>query len=153
MLKFHLAQFNIARMRAPLSDPSMAGFVANLAPINALADGSSGFVWRLQSAGGDATEIRLYGEEPTLVNMSIWESPEQLREYVYKSAHYGIVQRREEWFDQSDGPNYALWWVPVGHRPSPEDGKARLDHLRERGETEFAFSFRQLFPRPELVDA
>jgi hypothetical protein len=148
MPEYHLAQFNIARMRAPLTDPLMADFVAQLAPINALADRSPGFVWRLQSEGGDATNIRLYGDEPILVNMSVWESVEALRDYVYRSAHIGPLRDRKQWFDKFEGAYYALWWVPAGYHPTAEEGKARLDHLRQHGETPHAFSFHKLFPPP-----
>ena len=108
MAKYHLAQINIARMRAPLTDPIMADFVAQLAPINALADASPGFVWRLQSESGDATSLRPYGAEPILVNMSVWESVEDLRQYVYRSAHTGVLRDRREWFEKFDGAYYAL---------------------------------------------
>src|SRR5689334_6665099 len=144
MPEYHLAQINIARMRAPLADPLMADFVAQLAPINALADQSPGFVWRLQSEGGDATAFRPYGDAPILVNMSVWESVEYLRAYVYRSAHTGVMRGRKQWFEKFDGAYYALWWVPAGHRPTVEEGRARLDHLREHGETAYAFSFQQI---------
>ena len=148
MPDYHLAQFNIARMRAPLTDPLMADFIAQLAPINALADQSPGFVWRLQSEGGDATNIRPYGDEPILVNMSVWESVEHLRDYVYRSAHTGALRDRKQWFEKFDGASYALWWIQVGQLPTVEEGKARLDYLHEHGETPYAFSFQHIFPRP-----
>ena len=52
MTLFHLAQLNIGRFRAPLDDPIMEGFRTQLDPINALADQSPGFVWRLQTEDG-----------------------------------------------------------------------------------------------------
>lgn len=122
MPEYHLAEINIARMRAPLSDPLMAGFVAQLAPVNALADQSPGFVWRLQSEGGDATGIRPYGDAPLLVNMSVWESVEHLRAYVYHSAHTGVLRDRAQWFEKMDGAYYALWWVPKGVHPTAGEG-------------------------------
>jgi hypothetical protein len=152
MPEYHIAQFNIARMRAPLTDPIMAGFVTQLAPINALADASPGFIWRLSSDSGDATGIRIYGDEPIIVNMSVWESVDALRQYVYRSAHTAVVRDRQEWFEKMDGAYYALWWVPVGYLPTPEEGKVRLDYLREHGETEYAFSFRQVFLPLETPD-
>ena len=36
--RYHLVQVNIARLLAPLDSPQLAGFVAALDPINALAD-------------------------------------------------------------------------------------------------------------------
>jgi hypothetical protein len=119
---YHIAQINIARMLAPIDDPLMADFVAELAPINALADRSPGFVWRLQSEYGDATSIKVYDDDMIIINLTVWESIESLREYVYKSAHYRVLRDRKRWFEKFDCPYYALWWVPAGHLPSPEEG-------------------------------
>jgi len=148
MSEYHIAQINIARILAPLTDPIMADFVAQLAPINALADESLGFVWRLQSESGDATSIRAYDDDFIIVNLTVWESVDALREYVYKSAHQGVLRDRKRWFEKFDGPYYALWWIPAGHFPSIEEGKERLDHLRAHGETADAFSFKNVFPKP-----
>ncbi|MGE0129667.1 MAG: DUF3291 domain-containing protein [Blastocatellales bacterium] len=141
----HLAQVNIARMLAPIDDPLMADFVALLEEINALADRSPGFVWRLQAESGNATYIRAYEDDRIIVNLSVWESVEHLKEYVYHSAHAAVMRRRREWFEKFDGPYTALWWVEAGRIPTVGEAKERLDHLRERGESEFAFSFKQIF--------
>lgn len=146
--EYHIAQINIARMRAPITDPIMAEFVAQLAPINALADQSPGFVWRLQSESGDATSIKVYDDDMIIVNLTVWESVDALREFVYKSAHFGVLRDRKRWFEESDGPYYALWWVPIGYYPTPEKGKERLDYLREHRETPYAFSLKRVFPKP-----
>lgn len=148
MPEYHLAQINIARLLAPIDDPLIAEFVAQLPPINALADSSPGFVWRLQTESGDATSIRIYEDEMIALNMSVWESVEALREYAYKSAHAGVMRDRKKWFEKFDGPYMALWWIPAGHVPSPQEGKERLDHLRTHGDTPYAFSFRNVFPKP-----
>lgn len=148
MPDYHIAQINIARMLAPIDDPIMADFVAQLPPINALGDQSPGFVWRLQSDSGDATSIKVYDDDMIIINLTVWESVDSLREFVYKSAHHGVLRDRKRWFEKFDGPYYALWWIPVGHIPSPEEGKERLDHLREQGETAYAFSFHKVFPQP-----
>ena len=148
MPTYHLAQINIARMLAPIDDPIMAEFVAQLPPINALADQSPGFVWRLQSESGDATSIRVYDDDFIIVNLTVWESVDALREYVYKSAHQGVLRDRKRWFEKFDGSYYALWWVPAGHYPSTGEGKERLDYLREHEETAYAFSFKNVFPKP-----
>src|SRR3954451_14263873 len=95
---YHLAQMNIARMRAPLDDPIMAGFMNKLEEINALADGSNGFVWRLQTEDGDATALRPFPDDTILVNMSVWRSPQELQEYVYRSDHVGVMRQRKAWF-------------------------------------------------------
>src|SRR5262252_9021117 len=136
-------------MRAPLDDPIMAGFVARLDEINALADRSPGFVWRLQTDAGNATYLRPYDDDRILVNMSVWESIETLREYAYRSAHREVLRQRQEWFERFDGMSLALWWVPAGHRPSVDEAKQRLAHLEENGPTAFAFSFKTTFPPDE----
>ena len=148
MPKYHIAQINIARMLAPIDDPIMVEFVAQLAPVNALADQSPGFVWRLQSESGDATSIQIYDDRLIIINLTVWESVDALHEFVYKGAHHGVLRDRKRWFEKFDGPYYALWWVPAGHLPSPEEGKERLEHLRAQGDTAFAFSFRNIFPKP-----
>ena len=146
MPTFHLAQINVARMLAPIDDPIMAEFVAQLAPVNARADASPGFVWRLQTDSGDATSIKVYDDDMMIVNLTVWESAEALREFVYKSAHYGALRDRKRWFEKFDGPYYAMWWIPAGRLPSIEEGKERLDHLRQHGDSEYAFSFKRVFP-------
>jgi hypothetical protein len=127
-MTFHLAQINIARLLAPIDDPKIGDFVAQLAPINALADKASGFVWRLQSSSGNATDIT-YNDDPfVIVNMSVWESIEALREFTYKSNHMKVFRDRPKWFEKMDKPSYCLWWVPVGHIPTVSEGRERLEH-------------------------
>jgi len=145
---FQLAQINIARMIAPLDDPIMAEFVENLAGINALADVSPGFVWRLQSETGDATNLRPY-DDTILVNISVWENPECLRDYAFRSQHVEIMRKRKQWFAKFVGAYTALWWIPAGAIPTVEEAKARLEYLRMHGESPYAFSFKKLFPPPE----
>ena len=148
MSDYHIAQLNIARMLAPITDPIMAEFVAQLPPINALAEQSPGFIWRLQSESGDATSFKVYDDELIIVNLTVWESVDALREYVYRSAHHGVLRDRKRWFEKFDGPYYVLWWVPAGHLPSTQEGKERLEYLREHGDTRYAFSFKNVFPKP-----
>jgi hypothetical protein len=146
MTTHHLAQINIARMLAPIDDPVMAYFVANLPSINALAEQSPGFVWRLQSDGGDATSIKVYDDEMIIINITVWEDPDSLRAFVYKSDHFGFLRDRKRWFEKFDGPYYAMWWIPAGHIPTTEESKERLEHFREHGDSPFAFSFKKVFP-------
>ena len=148
MSDHHLAQINVARMRAPLDDPGMAEFFANLPPINALAEQSPGFVWRLQSDSGDATSIKVYDDDMIIVNLTVWENSESFRAFVYKSDHYRFLRDRKRWFEKFDGPYYAMWWIPAGHIPTTDEAKERLEHLRTHGETEYAFSFKKVFPAP-----
>jgi len=129
----------------------MAEFVAQLAPVNALADQSPGFVWRLQSESGDATSIKVYDDDLIIVNLTVWESSEALREFVYKSDHSGVLRDRKRWFQKFDGPYYALWWIPAGQLPSIEESRQRLEHLRQHGDSAYAFSFKHLFPAPLIA--
>jgi hypothetical protein len=145
---YQLAQINIGRLIAPIDDPKIAEFVANLEPINALADRSPGFVWRLQSSSGNATDIA-YNDDPfVIVNMSVWESLEALRNFAYRSDHAHIFRDRAKWFEKMDKPNYCLWWVPAGHQPTVSEGRDRLEHYWKHGSTPYAFWFSQHFPQP-----
>lgn len=141
----HIVQANIAQMRAPLDDPIMAGFNERLEPLNALADESPGFVWRLQTEEGDATEIDVFGDELVLFNMSVWESIDALESYVYKSNHVNAVQKRAEWFERPAKSPFVLWWIEAGEIPTIEEGKARLEKLWSDGPTADAFTFRHRF--------
>ena len=152
MTEYHLAQLNIARALAPMDDPKMADFVARLDEINRLADGSPGFVWRLQDESGDATAIRAFDDPNLLVNMSVWESPDALFDYVYRSGHARVMARRRDWFDMPADAHTVLWWIPAGHIPSLEEAKARLDLLRAEGPGPRAFTFKNRFPPPDASD-
>lgn len=146
--RYHLAQINIGRALVPVDDPLLADFMAALDEINALADSSPGFVWRLQTADGNATSIQAFDEPDMILNMSVWENTDLLFDFVYKTSHTGIMARRREWFHKPDGPFQALWWIPAGTLPTVEDGKTSLAILTERGPTPAAFTFRQRFPPP-----
>ena len=148
---WHLAQVNVARMRAPLEDPLMSAFVEQLDFVNALADRSPGFVWRLQTDTGNATDVRAYDDPLILFNLSVWESVEALRDYVYSSAHRQPLRERKQWFVPMDAPHLALWWVPAGHRPSVQEATERLEHLRRHGPGPTAFSFSRAFDPPAAL--
>ena len=147
MAAYHLAQLNIAQMRTPMDSPEMADFVANLDRINALADGTPGFVWRLAGDDGNATAFRPFGDD-TLVNLSVWDNVDALGAFVYKTAHVEIMKRRKEWFDRMEQAYMVLWWVPAGHRPDEAEAMQRLQTLRDFGPTDKAFTFKQPFPAP-----
>jgi hypothetical protein len=150
---YEIAQMNVGIIKGPLDSPIMADFAANLDRINALADRSPGFVWRLQTEEGNATAIRPFADENLLVNMSVWRDLESLSEYVYRSAHAEILQRRREWFERMSEAYLVLWWVPAGHRPSIEEGVGKLEWLRTHGPTPEAFMFRRAFPPPDAASA
>ena len=145
-----IAQLNVALMKAPLESPGMAEFVANLDRINALAESSPGFLWRLKTEDGNATALRPLGEE-TLVNVSVWKDVESLNKYVYRSAHVEIMRRRKEWFERMREAWVVLWWVPEGHRPTVSEAIAKLELLRTMGPSKDAFTFRQAFLPPDVA--
>ena len=149
-----LAQVNVMRLRAALDSPQAAPFVAALDPVNALAEGAPGFVWRLKAADGNSTSIRIFHDATLIVNMSTWRSVgtltalEALADYVYRSAHTGIMRRRREFALAIAEATLALWWVPRGHAPTIAEAEERLRHLRAHGPTPFAFGMKTPFPPP-----
>ena len=149
MRRFHLAQANIGRLRAPIEDPIMEGFRSQLDPINALADRSPGFVWRLQTEDGNALAIRPFADDRMAINMSVWESLEALQQFVYQSAHVGPLRDRKQWFDPIEGPILVLWWIHAGHVPTVNEALERRQHLKEHGPSPTAFTFRTPFPSPD----
>jgi hypothetical protein len=148
MKQYQLAQLNIAKLSHPIDSPELADFVANLDRVNALAEETSGFVWRYKTEEGETLEQELFGEG-YIVNMSVWENSETLHHYVYFTAHVEIMSRKKEWFEKISENHMVQWWVPVGHAPSLQEAKEKLDQLRENGPTPLAFTFKQAFSSPE----
>lgn len=149
MTRFHIAEVNIARMKAPLDSPELAGFVERLDEINALADQAPGFVWRFQTSEGNATYLRPYDDDRILFNLSVWESVETLKHYTYKTAHAELLRGRRSWFEHFGGQFLAMWWVPEGHIPGIDEAKQRLAHLEANGPSQFAFTFKEVYPPDE----
>lgn len=145
---YHLAQLNVARLLQPIDHPATQGFVDGLDPINAAAEASPGFVWRLQSESGSATDIRVDADEFLLVNLSVWESKAALRAFVYRGDHLGYVKRRSEWFELSSQPYMVMWWIAIGHVPTTDEAIGRLTALRDAGPTPFAFTLGKVFDPP-----
>jgi Domain of unknown function (DUF3291) len=146
--RFELAQVNIGRLLAPVESAEIADFMAALDPINRLADASPGFIWRLQTEAGNATSIHSFDDDLIISNMSVWDSIESLRAFVYTSAHVAVMGRRREWFERYATAYMALWWVPSGHRPTIDEAKERLALLDREGPTPNAFTFRVPFDAP-----
>jgi hypothetical protein len=142
----HLAQLNIGRLRAPLDDPRIADFRDNLDRVNALAESSPGYVWRLQDEGGNATSFNPFDDDLTIINLTVWESIEALADFTYRSGHASFLRRRREFFESPSQPILCLWWIPEGELPAIDDAIARLEHLRAHGPTPRAFTFRHRFP-------
>lgn len=148
MTRHHLAQVNIGRLRAHIDDPLIADFKNNLSAINAVAEASPGFVWRLTGEGDNATDIIAFDDPLMAINLSVWEDLASLGAFVYRSGHVAFMRRRREWFEEMD--NFmALWWVPAGHTPTPEEAIGRLDLLARLGPTDQAFTFKTPFPAPD----
>lgn len=140
-----LAQVNVAGMKESLESPLMQGFVDRLDEINALAESSDGFIWRLKDDEGAATTITIFNDPMLLINMSIWESIDALWNFTYKTAHVAVFRDRKQWFNAMEMPHLALWWVESGVEPTVSDAEARLRHLESHGPTKFAFTFKQRF--------
>lgn len=138
----YLAQINVARMLAPIDSEQLKGFVDLLAPINAIAEQSPGFIWRYQTESGNATEVRLGDDPMLLVNFSVWRDVESLRSFVYAGLHRQALGQRKEWFELPKEMHYALYWIEESHAPNLEEALERLQHLRVNGETPHAFTFR-----------
>lgn len=156
MTEFHLAQINIARLRFPLEAPETAEFVENLDPINALAEASPGFVWRLTGPdGASSSYVRLDDQDDPLdiVNYSVWQDFDSLKQFVFKTDHIGFLRRRTEWFEPADSAIAACWWIPVDSvsdaEPRLDEAHRRLEHLRANGSSDVAWTMNQPRPRPD----
>ncbi|GIH93190.1 DUF3291 domain-containing protein [Planobispora siamensis] len=141
----HLAQLNVARLRAPLDSPEIADFVNLLEPINRVSDDAPGFVWRLKGGEDPRDTVKHdYGDD-LVINFSVWESRETLWNFVYRSAHLPVLRRRKEWFHHIAQPYSVMWWIPEGHIPSLAEGMERLELLREHGPGPRAFTFKDFY--------
>ncbi|WP_339724669.1 DUF3291 domain-containing protein [uncultured Paraglaciecola sp.] len=145
---FQLAQVNIGIAKGTMDSEVMKVFVDNLDPINAIAESSAGFVWRLKDEGGNATDIVFSDNANELVNMSVWESVEALKYFMFKTHHIDFLKRKKEWFETPSEATYVLWWIPAGHIPSIEEAKLKLSLIRKHGDTSEAFSFKKVFAAP-----
>ena len=145
---WQIAQMNIAKAMYPHDDDRMSGFFSQLDEVNALAESSTGFVWRLQSESGNATDILVRDDPLLIVNMSVWQSVEALFDFAYKSAHKNVLADRRQWFSRPEGRYQVLWWVPAGHEPTLEEGLAKLELLQASGPGPQAFTFKTKYPPP-----
>ena len=152
MTRFDIAQLNVGRAVAPLDSAVMADFMNWLDEINALAERSPGFVWRLQGDNGNNTDLKVSDDPLFIVNLSVWSSIEALYDFTYRSDHKAVFKRRQEWFERLGRPNTVLWWQLAGTVPTAEEALARLDHLTRVGPTPDAFTFKEQFPPPNAGD-
>jgi hypothetical protein len=151
-MRYQIAQLNVGRAVADPDSPRLADFMNWLDEINALAEASPGFVWRLQGDSGNNTDLKVSDDSMFIVNLSVWESIDDLHAFTYRSDHKAVFARRYEWFERAEGPNVVMWWQPAGSLPDIHDALGRLRRLAELGPTPEAFTFKQRFPPPDAVD-
>lgn len=137
-----LAQLNIATARYPLDHPNIKDFVDNLDKVNAIAESSDGFVWRLQEESGNATNIKVFADPTMIVNMSVWQDIASLKNFMFQTLHRDFMARKKEWFEPLNQASYVMWWIADHHQPTLQEALERLEHLRAHGESEYAFSFK-----------
>ena len=148
----HIAQLNIARALAPLDDPLMAEFVDNLEHINGLAEQAPGYVWRLQDESGDATSIQVFDDPLVIVNLSVWRNIETLKDFVFRTQHLHFLKNKGQWFEKAPQATTVMWWIDEGHLPSVEEAVAKLNRLREQGDSAEAFGFGSRFAKSSSGD-
>ncbi|MEZ9700939.1 DUF3291 domain-containing protein [Vibrio sp. 10N.261.46.E12] len=144
-----LAQLNIALAKYPLDAPEIKEFVDNLELVNGIAESSEGFVWRLKDESGDATNIKAFDDPNMIVNMSVWDSVDSLKNFMFRTHHREFMRRKGDWFHRLPEDTYVLWWIEEGHIPTLEEAIERLQYLREMGDSPYAFTFKTNFTESE----
>jgi Domain of unknown function (DUF3291) len=147
-MSYNLAQINIARLLAPIDSPQLAEFTTNLDRINDIAEQSKGFVWRLKDDSNNATSFNPFNDDKIIVNVSVWESIEDLKTFAFRTEHVEFYLKRANWFERMTEAHMALWWVKKDEFSTAEEGRNRLLYLREHGDTDYAFSFKKIFEMP-----
>ncbi|OED81927.1 DUF3291 domain-containing protein [Vibrio splendidus] len=145
-----LAQLNIALAKYPLDAPEIKEFVDNLELVNGIAESSEGFVWRLKDESDDATNIQAFDDPNMIVNMSVWDSVDSLKNFMFRTHHRDFMRRKGDWFHRLPEDTYVLWWIEEDHIPTLEEAIERLEHLREIGDTPYAFTFKTNFTASEV---
>ncbi|ANP76580.1 hypothetical protein A134_09275 [Vibrio crassostreae 9CS106] len=144
-----LAELNIALAKYPLDAPEIKEFVDNLELVNGIAESSEGFVWRLKDESGDATNIQAFDDPNMIVNMSVWDSVDSLKNFMFRTHHRDFMRRKGDWFHRLPEDTYVLWWIEEDRIPTLEEAIERLEHLREIGDTPYAFTFKTNFTESE----
>jgi hypothetical protein len=140
----HLAQLNVARALDDLDSSRLSDFMAALDRVNAVAERSPGFVWRLKDEGGNATAIKASNDARFIVNLSVWETPAHLEHFVWSTIHKRVYEKKSKWFEAMTTPSFVMWWVPIGVRATINEAMAKLTHLAAHGDTEAAFGWSHL---------
>ena len=145
MKGMHLAELNVGRLIAPQDDPRVVEFMDNLERINGLAKRMPGFQWMMEGANGAGnTDAAIDGDPLYIPNLSVWEDVATLEKFVWGTVHRQFYERRAEWFEVLGSMHFVMWWVPPGARPTLIEALARLDHLREKGDSDHAFGWAHL---------
>lgn len=143
----HLAELNVGRLAAPTDDPRVAEFMENLDRINGLGKRMPGFVWMMEGSGEPGTgntEAKIEGDPRYVSNLTVWESVETLEQFVWGTVHKQFYARRAEWFEVLGEMHFVMWWVPEGHEPTLDEALARLEHLKQHGDSDHAFGWSYL---------
>lgn len=149
MNHYQIAEINIARMKGvDINDPMMKEFVDNLDSVNAIAEKTAGFIWRLKDDNNNATSLNPYNDEQIIINVSVWETIESLQEFMYKTFHNEFLKRRKEWFHSFGKAHTAMWWITAGEYPSMQEAVNKLDELQKNGPSQSVFDLKHLFQAP-----
>jgi Domain of unknown function (DUF3291) len=122
----------------------MSGLMRNLDRVNAFAERSEGFVWRLKRESNNPTAIRPASGPTMAVNLSVWESVKALERFVWATMHKQFYNRKGDWFERLKTPNFVMWPIQSGHTSDLEEALARLVHLTAHGDCDFAFRWGHL---------
>lgn len=136
-----------------MDSTAMHDFAANLDFINAQAEKSEGFVWRLKDEANNATSLKLFDDDLIIINMSVWTSIDTLYNFTYSADHVRMLKRRREWFQKFSGVFIAMWYVHKDQMPAPADALTRLSYITQHGETPHAFGFKNRFTVQQFLDS
>ena len=149
MPDWHLAEVNIARLKAPIGDPIVAPFVNALDKINSIADRMDGFVWRHIDDIGNATNTQNSSDECVIYNASIWKDVPSLEQSVWGTLHAKFYEQRTKWFNAMDAMSFAMWWIPPDTVFTPDEAMVRLSHLKANGPYKKAFGWQEV-PKAQM---
>ncbi|UWR01050.1 DUF3291 domain-containing protein [Rhodobacteraceae bacterium S2214] len=150
----HLAELNVGRLVAPTDDPRVADFMNNLDRINGLGKRMPGFVWMMEGSGEPGTgntDVKLDGDPLFVANLTVWEDYDSLKTFVYQTLHKKFMDRKAEWFEALADKHFVMWWVPVGHTPTIDEALARLDHLKQHGDSDHAFGWSHMTKQDDTL--